>query len=287
MTLPMKDYLPEMGLRHQLNPMELSEEERVFLLQHLQDSVAMALKGWDSSIPHNPTDEVPGANPEPVLAQCNPWCLDHPGVDPKTVKAVIVKLRDTEEVHSGAFGYYKRDASMAPLIGKEPDVEYHGLDAIRVAIEDSLEYERRLVAIRARDPHAALHPSMYTKDGRGRLHFQGVGSDRGMVRRFTCWIRHEETGQVDPQWAAAAVTDSIMETDAEQAEKVSGKGADYRLIEGDNYFECCVQGCNKRFTFDPEDAGDRRKRRSNLQSHYAMATKSPDDHREAKLVIFG
>ena len=61
LTIPAKDRLPEHGVWNQLNPDEWSLEEREFLLAHLGEIPAVALKGWDKSIPHNPAEDHNGA----------------------------------------------------------------------------------------------------------------------------------------------------------------------------------------------------------------------------------
>lgn len=280
LTIPAHQRLPEQGPLYQLNAMELSHDERMFLLEHLEDSPAKALKGWDRAIPHRPEPEH---GPKHSI---NPWREQNPGIIPEGMWVILARIREVEEVAPERLGYYQRDKSMAPLIGK-PVEEYRGLEAIRECIKDSLEYERRLRKIRSVDQTAALNPSLYTRDARGRLHWQGPGSDRGVVRRFTCWISHQETGRTPPEWIAAAAADTVVETDSDKAEKVAGAGADYALIEGDNYFECPVTGCNYRRSFRGDDEEDRRKAKGAMRTHMANVKANVDDHREAKVVIFG
>ncbi len=280
LTIPAKNRRPEQGVWNQLNPDDWSLEEREFLLAHLDEIPAVALKGWDKSIPHNPAEDHHNYS-------VNPWCVEHPGVVPAGIYRALSRIRDVREASPETFGYYLRSKRMAPLIQKEPEEEFFGIDAIKMSLSDSLEYERRLNTIRERDPSAAIHPSLYTKDARGRLHYQGVGSDSGRNRQFTCWISREEIGQVAPEWSSAAASDTIVEAGHEEAEKVSGLGADFRLIEGPNFYECPVDGCNFRKTFGEDDDGARKKARIAMRSHMTATKIQTDDHREAKVVIFG
>lgn len=280
LTIPAKDRLPEHGVWNQLNPDDWSLEEREFLLAHLRESPALALKGWDKSIPHNASEDHSNYS-------TNEWWEQHPGVNPAGIFQVLSRVRDVREASPETFGYYKRPTRMAPLIDKEPDEEFYGYEALRMSLEDSLEYTRRFEAIREKDPTAAIHPSLHTQDARGRLHKQGVGSDRGRCRQFTCWISREEVGVVAPEWAAAAASDTIVEAGQEEAEKVSGLGADYRLIEGPNFYECPVDGCNYRKSFKGDDDSDRKRARHAVRAHMTAVTTQTEDHREAKVVIFG
>lgn len=280
LTIPANAFLPEQGLRHKLNPSDFSIQEREFLLEHLEDTPAKALAGWDRSIPHH------SLSPNEKVQSRNPWCEEHPGINPKGMFDFLRYLRDVEETAGDSFGYYKRDKRFAPLIGKEVK-EFHGLEAIRQMIADSLEYDKRFQKIKEQDLDSALHPSMFTRDGRGRLHWQGPGSDRGRVRAFTGWIVHEEVGRRAPDWAAAAAYDGVEQTEAEQAEKVTGSGQDYRLIEGENYFECPVKGCNYRKVYDAESETERNNAQTAMRTHMALVRSDVDDHREAKVAIFG
>jgi hypothetical protein len=176
---------------------------------------------------------------------------------------------------------------MAQLLGKSPEAEYYGYEAARECIEDSLEYDRRVAEIRERDPEMALHPSMHTIDARGRLHHQGPGSDRGLVRRFIFRISTEQRPELPPEWMAAAAQDQIVSAEDDEAEKVSGLGADFRLIEGPNYWECPVSGCNYRKMYEENNEEDRRRARGAMRTHMSMIKKQVEDHREAKVVIFG
>ena len=280
LTVPAQHRLPEHGVWNEFNPELWSLEEREFILAHLKESPAVALKGWDKSVPHNPAEDHHNYS-------VNEWWVEHPGVIPTGIDRLLSRIRDVREASPETFGYYKRSARMAPLIGEKLDEEFWGYDAIRQSILDSLEFGKRKEAVRERDPSAAIDPALYTRDARGSLHFQGVGSDRGMNRQFTCWISREEVGHVPPEWVAAAASDTIIDADAAEAEKVEGLGADYRLIEGPNFFECPVKGCNFRKVFKGDDEGDRKKARHSLQSHMIHTNTQADDHREAKLVIFG
>jgi hypothetical protein len=278
LTLPARDFLPEMGLRKDFNPELYSLQERRFLLDgHLEESPAVALKGWDATIPHGPTD------PEPSV---NPWCAEHEGVNPKTIRTLLSRLRDLKELHGDeGFGEYTRDASIAGLIGKKVE-SFRGIEAIRACIEDSIEYHRRFNVIKRRDPDSAIHPTMHTKDARGRLHKQGPGSDRGMVRAMTCSLLAESMGTVPDAWADAVRMDGVA-VGTPEAAKVEGAGAAYELIMGENFYECPVKGCNKRCEFDANDEGAQSKAKGAMHRHFNMTTKQVDDHKEAALVIFG
>lgn len=281
LTIPSSMRLPEHGIHDRLNPMELSHEESVFLLKHLEERPAKALAGYDKSIPHNPEPE------HGIKQSINPWWIANPGVHPKVVERLLSRIRDIEDTEPERLGYYRRDTRMAPLLGKKPGEEYFGLDAIRESIQDAMEYNRRLNEIRKREPGAALHPSMHTIDGRGRLHWQGVGSDRGMVRRFTCELYHDVKRSVAPEWMSAAAHATDILTDDKQGQKMEGPGANYQLIEGPNFFECPVKGCNRRFNFRQDNDASRNKAYSNMRNHMAAIKTQVDDHREAKLVIYG
>jgi len=278
-TIPVSERLPEDGVGGaQMNPEDYSKEEKEFLIENLDKTPAAALKGWDKSIAHNPTD------PEP---QVNEWCDQHPGIVPKGMWMLLERIRQVEEVTPHLFGHYKRHAAAAKLLGKKAGEEFRGQAAIREALSDSLAYHEMHTAIKERDASSALHPALYNRDARNRLHKQGPGSDRGCIRWFTCYISHEETGQVAPEWLDAASSDTIVSTDEAEAEKVEGVGAAYAIIEGDNFFECPVKGCNHRQTYKDDDETDRRKKRHALMMHMVHIKKQVDDHREAKLVCFG
>jgi len=281
LTIPIRTRLPEQGVWLQLNCMSLSDEEQAFLLEHLEEPAHVALDGWDKSIPHNP-EEVHGPT-----QSVNEWCEEHPGIVPLAMKKILDRFQEVRDTRPESFGYYVRDSRVAPLIGKKPEEEFRGNDAVRACLEDTIEYSRRFAKIRETDPGAALHPSLFTRDGRGKLHFQGVGSDRGVVRWLTFWILHEDTGKVLPDWAAAAASDLLVAADAAEAEKVTGLGSKFELIEGPNFYECPVKGCNKRMEFNADSAGARNAARVRMSKHMTMVKTNVDDHREAKVVIFG
>lgn len=284
LTIPMHQRLPEDFIWEKLNALQLSKQERVWLLKHLEESPARALKEWDKAIPHNPEPEHSNFGKE---VSVNPWCVDHPGVEPKGMERLLRRIRDVEDATPDRFGFYRRLPQIAPLVGGIPNEEFRGLDAIRVCVEDATEYMRRYTENKEKSPTTSLHPTLHTKDARGHLSWQGVGSDRGIVRAFVCWILHDEAARVDPVWAAAAATDAVPLVADGAAQKVEGIGADYRLIEGPNFWECPVKECNKRIDFKPDDKGDKDHQYHNMRKHMMMAKKSVDDHREAKLVIFG
>ena len=283
LTIPIKDFRPSMGLRNELNCAHLSAAEHVWMLEHLDDAPAKALAGWDRAIPHNPNDPA-----DPIS---NAWCEDNPGVIPANMDMILSAIRDARDVAPDSFGYYKRDASAAALIGKNANEEFHGMKAFRTALEDSRIYHDKFQAIKDSDPGAALHPSKYTKDARGRLHWQGPGSDSGAISLFVVWMSTESfgAGKPDAAWAAAVRSDSatVITAEEDDAVKTSGKGAKFELIEGDNYIECPVRGCNKRMDYDADDESARRKGIANMQRHMKMTSKQVDDHREAGIVIFG
>jgi len=276
LTLPQHMRKPEDFLWNQLNALLLCAEEQAWLLEHLDESPAKALKDWDESIPHRPE-----------AAKQNPWCMEHPGVNPKDMKILLRRIRDVEDSEPERFGFYKRLPQIAPLIMEQPNEEFTGLEALYQVIRDAQVYMSKYQAIKDRTPTMARHPTLYTTDARGRMTHQGVGSDRGIVRAFVAYILHEETHVVDPVWASAAAQDNIPVTEKIEESKVEGARADYRLIEGDNFYECPVKDCNKRIEYDADDEGDRRKAWSGMRTHMLMIKKQVDDHREAKTVIFG
>lgn len=280
LTIPAHQRLPEDFVWEKLNALELCDAEQVWLLEHLEESTARALKGWDKSVPHNPGKDH-------AVVSVNQWCVDNHGVNPKGMERLLGRIREVEEGNPERFGYYRRLPQIAPLIDEQPGEEFFGLDAIRVCITDAMEYMKRYDALHKASPAMARHPTMYTKDARGRLTFQGVGSDSGMVRAFTCWILHEEAARVDPTWANAAANDNIPMTENVEEAKVEGARADYRLIEGPNFYECPVKGCNKRFDFNVDDESEKRKSWNKMRLHMVHVKKQVDDHREAKTVIFG
>lgn len=272
--------LPEDGVLNQLNAALLSGNEQAWLLKHLDESPAKALKNWDKAIPHNPEEQH-------KVVSVNPWCEEHPGVSPKDMEIILRRIRDVEESTPERFGYYKRLPQIAPLIAAEPNKEYWGLEAIRAVIRDFQTYTKRFQEITDKTPSVARHPTLYTTDARGHMTWGGVGSDRGIIRAFVAWILHQEVVAVDSVWAAAAANDNIPMSENIEEAKLEGKGADFRLIEGPNFYECCVKGCNKRFDFPEDDQGEKRKAWNKMRMHMVHVKKSQDDHREARLVIFG
>jgi len=282
LTINIQDFSPEMGMRNVINCAHLSSAEHAWLLDHLDEPPAKALAGWDRSVPHSPNDPN---------ASVNDWCEAHPGVVPANMDMILSAIRDAKDVSPQSFGYYKRDDMAAKLLGKLPNEEFHGIKAFRTALEDSQQYHTKFQSLKDNDPGSALHPSKYTKDARGRLHWQGPGSDSGAIQLFMVYTNTESfgAGQPDEQWAAAVRSDSatVITPEDEAGVKTSGKGANFELIEGDNFIECPVIGCNKRIDYDADDEGARRKGISNMHKHMKMTSKQVDDHREAGIVIFG
>ncbi len=276
LTLPQHMRKPEDFLLNQLNALLLSDEEQAWFLEHLEESPAKALKEWDESILH-----------QPGQGRVNPWCMEHPGVNPKDMKTLLRRIRDVEDSEPERFGFYRRLPQISPLIEEEPNKEYTGLAALYQVVLDAQVYMSKYAAIKDRTPTMARHPTLYTRDARGRMTWQGVGSDRGIPRCFVAYILHEEAHAVDPVWAAAAATDNVPVTENIEEAKVEGARADFRLIEGDNFYECPVKNCNKRIDFNKDDEGEKRKAWNGMRTHMLMVKAQVDDHREAKTVIFG
>jgi hypothetical protein len=292
LTIPAQDYRPEMGLRNQLNCLSLANEELDFMLEHMGESSAKALRGWDKSIPHNPTDQG-----SPIQGE-NLWCVDHPGVIPENMNMVLIAMNWAHDTDPDSFGFYRRNPIAAQLLGLIPEEEVTGWDAFTAGFGEAREYMRRYEALKERDEGGAIHPSLYTRDSRGRFHHQGTGSDSGSVNIFMVWMTKEtyRAGQPDDMWAAAIPAEGatvIVEEDAlEESEDLKASGVDgqYILHEGPNYFECPVKGCNKRTDFVAEDDGTRNKAKSAMSAHMTAMVRhnrQAEDHAEAKLSIYG
>lgn len=238
------------------NPVNFSNEENEFFLQHLGKPSVVALK------------EVRGVvNPKAHPKDKNPIIYPD-GVVPASVKPVLDGVYELEE------------------LSKHENVQWVGIDAVKAAIKtwlaQSAKWREDFRRTRGRAPR---YPSLYAFDAKGKGHLGGPGSDSGMVKTYFDAQGNRVPFEIQllkeyvAEWVAPTVKDDNL---------------DPRLVV--DAASCTIQCriplqsggvCGHTEKFKQESRSSYNAARARISKHLRKATEEVEAHRELHTEEFG
>lgn len=235
------------------DPAMYADEELDFLLEHLGESNATALR------------EV-GKLKDPVTGKLQ----TAPGLNLDTVSHALARFREVAEMH-------------------EMDmVKWCGYDAIRERIGKWRERQRRAATNKSQAGHGFV-PEMHHYDSRQRPHWAGPGSDSARVRRFALRLIVEDyrDGMGEVPVAGTDFTAGLVDEapSVETPKAPSTDPTDWELVEGDDFIQCPID--NHREDFNPDSRGSYNLARARMARYMKSGKRKDPAFHEAALHIFG
>ena len=185
--------------------------------------------------------------------------LSKEGVNPRAVRPVLQEVYDREQLR------------------EQSGVSWAGIEAIKEKINDFVtldtKWEQDWVNSRGRIPR---FPTMYVKDGKGKYHWGGPGSDSDQPKHYT------KDGEVK-----AFELDLNYGEDTDAGDSLSTVSSTLSLLhdEGKHRLECPI--CNHTESYKGESRSSFNAARARMSKHLSRAAEEQSLHRELYTIEFG